>query len=62
MLCSYASINEEKLKALQKIEKELGQTLLAFSCHQAQPARLTEEELKKIQSLEKELGMVVVAV
>lgn len=62
MLCSYASVSDEKLNSLQKMEKELGQTLLAFSCHRFQPARLTDEQLEKIQDLEKELGMVLVAI
>jgi glutathione peroxidase-family protein len=62
VLCSYASVTEEKLNALQKMEKEVGQTLLAFSCQQFQPAQLTDEQLEKIQDLEKELGMVLVAV
>lgn len=61
MICSYASVEEKKLKALQKLEKELGKTLLAFSCHDAKPAQLTPEHLKHVQDLEKELGVVVVA-
>ncbi len=61
MICSYASVEENKLKALQGLEKELGKTLLAFSCHDAQPAQLSPEQLERVQALEKELGVVVVA-
>ena len=61
MICSYASVEEKKLKALQELEKELGKTLLAFNCHDAKPAQLTPEQLKNVQDLEKELGVVVVA-
>jgi len=61
LICSYPSLDGEKLDSLQHLEKELGRTLLAYSCHQMEPAQLTPEELERIQSLEKDLGVVIVA-
>ncbi len=61
MICSYPSLDGEKLDSLQHVEKELGRTLLAYNCHQLEPAQLTPEELQRIQSLEKDLGVVIVA-
>ncbi len=61
MLCSYPSLDGNKLDSLQHLEKELGRTLLAYNCQQMEPARLTAEELERIQTLEKDLGVVIVA-
>lgn len=61
MICSYATVDEEKLKSLQKLEKDMGRTLLAFNCQEIKPAQLTPEQLENIQTLEKDLGVVLVA-
>jgi len=61
MICSYATVDEEKLKSLQKLGKNMGRTLLAFSCQEIKPAQLTPEQLENIQTLEKDLGVVLVA-
>lgn len=61
MICSYAAMDESKLDSLQQLEKELGQTLLAFSCHEMKPAQLTPEQLERVQALENDLGVVIVA-
>jgi len=61
LICSYATVDDEKLKSLQKLEKNMGRTLLAFSCQEITPAQLTPEQLESIQALEKDLGVVVVA-
>ncbi len=61
MICAYVSMEEKKLNALQNLEKEIGQTLLAFNCHEMQPAQLTEEQIERIKAMEKELGVVIVA-
>ncbi len=61
MICSYAAMDDNKLETLQRVEKEMGQTLLAFSCHEMRPAQLTPEQLERIQALEEDLGVVIVA-
>jgi len=61
VICSYPSLDKEKLDSLQHLEKELGRTFLAYSCQQMEPAQLKPEELARIQSLEKDLGVVIVA-
>lgn len=61
MLCAYSSLNEEQLGAIHGLEKDLGRQLLAFSCHDMNPAQLSEQDLEKVQTLEKELGIVLVA-
>jgi hypothetical protein len=42
--------------------KDLGQTLLSFSCHNIAPAVIDDEALSKISDLEKKLGVVLLAV
>ncbi|MBO6947473.1 MAG: hypothetical protein JJ855_05785 [Rhodospirillales bacterium] len=62
MLYSLSSIPEDKLAALQAIEQEIGQPLLAFTEVKAEPARLDRDKLAKIRDLEDSLGVVLVAV
>lgn len=62
MLCSLSQLNENDLKAINDLENSLKKPLLAFSCHEANPAMVSAEELEKIQELEKKLGMSLVAV
>jgi hypothetical protein len=63
MLCSIATnVNESTLKTITDIEKGLGKTLLAFSCHDLKPATLSADDLKKVQEVEKKLGVSLVAV
>lgn len=63
MLCSLSNkLNEDNLKSIQHLEKELGKTLLAFSCHDVKPSKLSDGELSKIQKLENDLSISLVAV
>lgn len=63
MICSIANnVNDTTLKAITDLEKDLGKTLLAFSCHNLNASKLNAEELKKIQDTEKKLGVSLVAV
>lgn len=63
MICSLASnVKDSDLKAISDLEKDLGKTLLAFSCHNLNPSSLDAGELKKIQEVEKALGVSLVAV
>jgi len=63
MLCSLSTkIKPETLHAIQSLEKELGKTLLAFSCHDLKPAELKHEELARIKEMENKLGLSLVAV
>jgi hypothetical protein len=62
MLCSLSSLETEKIDAIQNLEKELGKTVLAFSCHDIKPAQLSAADLEKIQDLEKKLSLSIVAV
>lgn len=62
MLYSLSNIPEDKLAAVQSIEQEIGQPLLAFTEVKAQPARLDRDKLAKIRALEDDLGVVLVAV
>jgi hypothetical protein len=62
MLCSIAKLEGKDLATIKSLETKLGKTLLAFGCHEAEPAHLTEEELKTIQSEERKLGLSLVAV
>jgi hypothetical protein len=62
MLCSFSTLDNANLEAIQALEKELGKMLLSFSCHDIEPAVIDDESLSKIGELEKKLGVVLVAV
>jgi len=62
MVCTYASLSEEKLKEIRELEASLGKTLLAFSCKEVEIAELREGDLKKVKELEEKLGVPLVAV
>ncbi len=57
-----STLDNTNLEAIKALEKELGQTLLSFSCHDIAPAVVDDEALSKISELEKKLGVVLVAV
>lgn len=62
MLYSLSNIPEDKLAAIQAVEAEIGQPLLAFTEVKAEPARLDRDKLAKIRAIEEDLGIVLVAV
>jgi len=62
MLCSFSTLDNANLETIQALEKELGQTLLSFSCHDIAPAVIDDAALLKISELEQKLGVVLVAV
>jgi hypothetical protein len=62
MLCSLSQLKENDLAQIQTLEKEIGQPILAFSCHETSPASLDADRLEKVQALEKQLGVALVAV
>ena len=63
MLCSIATkLGEQELGEIEALEKELGMTILAFSCHPVDPAQADEGQLERIRQVEDRLGMSLVAV
>ena len=62
MVYTLANVADDKLGAIQELEREIGAPLLAMSQVDVEPARLDREKLARIQSLEQELGVVLVAV
>lgn len=62
MYCTLSGLQEHDIKQVQSLENELDQRLLAFSCHDIQPAPLGDDKLTKIKDLEKKLGIVLLAV
>ena len=62
MLCSFSTLDNINLDAIQTLEKELGKMLLSFSCHDIEPAVIDDESLSKISALEKKFGVVLVAI
>ncbi|NLT68992.1 MAG: hypothetical protein GXX84_20595, partial [Acidobacteria bacterium] len=52
----------KELIAIKDLERELGKTLLAFTCHKVDPAEINDEQLAKLQKVENELGISLVAV
>ena len=63
ILCSFSKPGVDELKEIQNLEKELGVTLLAFSCPETKLApNLTDEQIKKIREIENKVGMILMAV
>lgn len=62
MLCSLSHLNPEQIEEIQAMEAELDLTVLAFSCHDAEPKMLDKTTLEKLQAMEKKLGLSLVAV
>jgi len=62
MLCSLSSLDKDQLERIKSLEQELGKSLLSFTCHDIQAAKLNDEQLQKIRRLEDQLGVVLVAV
>ena len=63
MLCSIATkVDGSTLQSINDLEKGLGKTLLAYSCHDLKPSELSADELSKVQEVEKKLGVSLVAV
>jgi hypothetical protein len=63
MMCSLATnVGEEQLAEIRALEQQVGATLLAYGCHELQPAKPNDEQLVAIKKLEDKLGVVLVAV
>ncbi|CUH80463.1 hypothetical protein TRM7557_02909 [Tritonibacter multivorans] len=62
MLYPIASLDADKISAIQALEKELGSPIVALSEVDTDNAELSEEKLKKLQKLEEELDLVLLAV
>jgi hypothetical protein len=63
MLCSLTTkLGDEELGQIDALEKELGVTLLAFTCHPLDPASIDDGQLGRVKDLEEKLGISLVAV
>ena len=62
MLCSLSKLDESKVTEIKALEKKLGETLLSFSCHDIQAAKILDDVLGKIKALENKLDVSLVAV
>ena len=62
MLCSLASLDKEKVEAIQALEKKMGKTVLAFSCRDLKVDSLKDDEIAQIKEAESRLGLSLVAV
>lgn len=62
MLCTLANLDNEKVAAIQSLEKKLGKTIIAFSCRDISASPLKDDEIAQIRETEKKLGLALVAV
>ena len=62
MVCTFSHLSEEQIREIQKLENEVGNPLVAFSCFSIDPAELDSETLKRIRDLEERLGVALLAV
>lgn len=62
MLYSYAQLTADQLNAIQSLEKDVGQPLIAMAGQDLDAAPVDQSKLDRIKALEDELGIVLVAV
>ncbi len=62
MLCTLANLEKEKISEIQSLEKNIGKTLIAFSCKDISLEPVKESELAEIKRLEQKLAVSLVAV
>ena len=62
MLCSLASLDKEKIEAIQALEKKMGKRVLAFSCRDLKADTLKDDEISQLKEAESKLGLSLVAV
>ncbi|MBO9449498.1 hypothetical protein J7426_04470 [Tropicibacter sp. R16_0] len=62
MLYPLATLESEKLQAVQDLEAEIGSPIVALSAVETASADLSQDKLDKLKSLEDELDVVLVAV
>jgi hypothetical protein len=63
MLCSLATkLDKGQLDEISSLEKDLGVPILAFACHQMDPAAIDAAQIDRIKGLEDKLGVARVAV
>ncbi len=63
MICSFSNnLDANALKTIADLEKDLGKTLLSFSCHDLTTSSLSADELQKVKDAESKLGVSLVAV
>jgi hypothetical protein len=55
-------LNDDQVRAIQRLEQTLGKRLLAYDCHAIELAALTEAEIKRVNDVQKKLGLLLVAV
>ncbi|HDJ29194.1 MAG TPA: hypothetical protein ENF28_08110 [Proteobacteria bacterium] len=60
-VCGYSKIGKQQLETIDQLEKELGTTILAFSCNDVLAAQLSKEQLGRLQALEQEIGVSLIA-
>ncbi len=51
MLSSLSSLDDSGLEKIKSLEKELGKSLLSFSCHDLTPAELNDNDLEKVKGI-----------
>ena len=61
MICNLSNLKDNDVNDIAALEKDLGKTLLAFSCHDAKIADIGEDELNRIKALEQKMGISLVA-
>ena len=62
MIYSVSNLDDERIRAIEKLEQELGRTLIAFSALSVDSDAINDSDLRKVQELERELGVMLVAV
>ncbi len=60
VICSFAILDDSALEIVKDVERETGETLLAYDCFR--PSTLSDEKLCKIRAAERKLCRTLIAV
>ncbi len=60
-VCGYSTIGKQQLETIDQVEKELGTTILAFSCYDVLAAQLSKEQFGRLRALEQGIGVSLIA-
>jgi len=61
MLCNVSKLDQDKLDKISALEKELGKTLVAYTCSELDAAKLDDAQLSRLKQVEDELNVSLVA-
>lgn len=62
LLYAMSRVDDGQLQAIQKMEAEMGCSILALSAIDVEEAKVSDSQLEKLRKLEQDIGVMLVAV